>query len=492
MKKYSIFFIVILSLFLFIGCNSSSNNQSTSNITAPSNIDLDIKGTFDVNGYKVLDNNIATNEYIYETLSGSVKISNNTIELGNKIYDDVKYKLKFVDSDYVLSYEKKYTLKDLGVNNDNIKIYSITYDNNLLCEIIYTGKKKSYIYYQGILFDISFNNDKDSDKESKKAIKANDTESKDGTLLSEGFLLGLRSKPDSKNNMYVSESYRTIFISSKNGKFQRIKQRNNIIFPRKSGMWELKKNYYKNNNNDIYCEYFSVNNVNSNSSDENSHILDKLPAGTTEKQQINYVGSDYVATEIESNSKNAESCVYKVLPVDNLMADNGINISDVYNNSEVLKFEKEYKKACANIVNKSEIPKNINYSNFTIKRDSGKWILLGRISPISSDGVEKNFYLDISPNGVFVSDDTLTVPWKIIKGEIPLLVDAFTSPSGNMAIIISENEISIYQIKDGVLSEQPLDRVELNNGESVVMAKWCKSNYVDKWSSVFYNSTIIG
>ena len=61
-----------------------------------------------------------------------------------------------------------------------------------------------------------------------------------------------------------------------------------------------------------------------------------------------------------------------------------------------------------------------------------------------------------------------------------------------MAIIISQNEISIYQIKDGVLSEQPLDRVELKNGESVVMAQWCKSNYVDKWSSVFYNSTIIG
>ena len=82
-------------------------------------------------------------------------------------------------------------------------------------------------------------------------------------------------------------------------------------------------------------------------------MLDKLPKGIIEKKQINYVGSDYAATEIESNSKNTESCVYKVLPVDNVMADNGINISDVYNNSEVLKFEKEYKKACANIVNKS-------------------------------------------------------------------------------------------------------------------------------------------
>ena len=287
MKKYIIFFVGILSLLLLIGCNSSSTNQSTSNISAPLNIDLDIKGTFDVNGYKVLDNNIATNEYIYETLSSYVKISNSSIELGNKIYDGVKYKLKFVDSDYVLSYEKKYTLKDLGIDNNNVKIYSITYDNNLLCEIIYTGNKKNYIYYQGILFDITFNNDKDSDKKSKKAIKARETESKDDTLSSEGLLLGLRSRPNNKSNIYVSESYRTIFISSKNGEFQRIKQRNNIIFSRNSGMWELKKNYYRDN--DIYYEYFSVNNINSNNSDENSHMLDKLPKGIIEKKQINYV-----------------------------------------------------------------------------------------------------------------------------------------------------------------------------------------------------------
>lgn len=490
MKKYIKFFTIVLSLFFLIGCNSSSNSQSASNINAPENVDLDIKGTWDVDGYKVLDSNIASNEYIYETLASSITISNNFIEFSDKVYDSVKYKLKFVDSDYVLSYEKKCTLKDLGIDDNNVKIYSITYDNNLLCEIIYTGNKKNYIYYQGILFDITFNNK--NDNKNKKAFKASESEDESNSLSSEGLLLGLKSNPQNNGNMYVSESYRTIFISSKNGEFQKIKQKNNIIFSRKSGMWELKKNYYKDNDNNIYYEYFTVNNIDSTNSDENSNTLSKLQQGTSVKQQINYVGSDYAATEVRSSNKNSESCVYKVLPVDNMMANNGINISDIYSSSDVSEFEKEYKKAYANLENRSEAPKSINYSNFTIKRDSGKWALLGRISPMTYDGVEKDFYLDISPKEVFVNDDTLTVPWKIIKGEIPLLVDAFTSPSGKMAIIICENEISIYQIKNGVLSDKPLDRIELKNGESVVMAQWCKSSYVDKWSSVFNNSTIIG
>lgn len=492
MKKYVKFLLIILSLTFLIGCNSTNNNESASNINAPENVDLDIKGAWDVDGYKVLDNNIASNEYIYEILASSITISNNSIEFGGKVYDSVKYKLKFVDSDYVLSYEKKCTLKDLGIDNNNVKIYSVTYDNNLLCEIIYTGNKKNYIYYQGILFDIYFNS-KSEDDINKNSVKATELENKDSSLSSEGLLLGLRSKPNNNNNkMYVSESYRTIFISSKNGELQKVKQRNNIIFSRKSGMWELKKNYYKDNDNNIYYEYFSVNNVDSENTDDDSSRLSKLQQGTSIKQQINYVVSDYAAIEIENNDKNSESPLYKVLPVDNMEAINGINISDVYSSNDVEKFEKEYKKAYMTIENKNQVPKNINYSNFTIKRDSGKWVLFGRISPTSISGVKKDFYLDMSPADVFVKDDTLQVPWKIIKGEIPLLVDAFTSPSGNMAIIICENEISIYQIKDGVLSDKPLSRIELKNGESVVMAQWCKSSYVDKWSSVFNNSTIIG
>ena len=43
----------------------------------------------------------------------------------------------------------------------------------------------------------------------------------------------------------------------------------------------------------------------------------------------------------------------------------------------------------------------------------------------------------------------------------------------------------IYRIVDGTLSDEPLKRIQLEEGETVIMAEWCSSNYIDKWASAF-------
>ena len=85
----------------------------------------------------------------------------------------------------------------------------------------------------------------------------------------------------------------------------------------------------------------------------------------------------------------------------------------------------------------------------------------------------------------------MSIPWKTLKSEIPFLVDAFTSPDGTLAIIVVEDELLIYSIANGMLSDSPLKRIELKDGEKVVMAEWCNKEYVDKWGAVFNNSKII-
>ena len=49
----------------------------------------------------------------------------------------------------------------------------------------------------------------------------------------------------------------------------------------------------------------------------------------------------------------------------------------------------------------------------------------------------------------------------------------------------------MYLIEDGKILEEPLRKIPLKDGESVIMAEWCEKDYVDKWESAFKDDTII-
>jgi hypothetical protein len=125
-------------------------------------------------------------------------------------------------------------------------------------------------------------------------------------------------------------------------------------------------------------------------------------------------------------------------------------------------------------------------------RSNGKWVLQGRISPVLSGGKAFDYSLSIKPNKALINYDTLIIPWKVLKGEIPFIVDAFTSPNGKLAIIVTKNELDIYKIIDGKLDKSPTKIIPLKDGEKVIMSEWCEGDYVDKWSTAFReNSSII-
>lgn len=65
------------------------------------------------------------------------------------------------------------------------------------------------------------------------------------------------------------------------------------------------------------------------------------------------------------------------------------------------------------------------------------------------------------------------------------MIDTYTSPYKSLAVIILKDEMLIYRIVDGSLSDEPLKRIQLEEGETVIMAEWCSSNYIDKWASAF-------
>ena len=117
-------------------------------------------------------------------------------------------------------------------------------------------------------------------------------------------------------------------------------------------------------------------------------------------------------------------------------------------------------------------------------------MLQGMISGLN--GAESTTYsLGIKANERLTSYDTLYIPWKSLKSELPFMADAYMSPSGRLAIILTKEEILIYLIEDGKISKEPLKNIPLKNEETVIMAEWCEKDYVDKWGSVFKDDTVI-
>lgn len=487
MKKIIRLIVLVLFSTIFIGCSFQREGDSIG-IEAPTNKKLDIDGSWETNGYKILDENIATNEAICEVLAAPVYIEENMICIGGQEYDKVNYKLKYVDLDYEISYEAKITMKDLGFNYNGIKTYSITYDNNLLCEIINEDDDNSYLYYQGILFNIIKKETDEKEVSEKKGKVSNQYDAKN--YSSQGILLGLKvPSEDDKDN--IREKYRTIWICRKSGQLQSIRENSNIIIPRTTGLWTLKTKEIEDVTKKIYVELLEPDSIEYNehsvvaSDGEVELTEDAFKDNTDIRLRINYIGNNYVAIDEESTVAGVNKSVYKVLPIDSVITEKGIDIQDIFP-SDASTFAKSYKSAYYKLEAKkrSDYTEEVDYSNFTIYRTNGTWALKGRISDNNSNNQPIDFPLGIKINETLCSYDTLIIPWKVLKAEIPLLVDAYTSPDGTMAIIITTEEIEVYEIEDGRLKGEPLSKISLKNQESVIMAQWCENSYVSKWDNV--------
>lgn len=494
MKKLIKYFSVIVFILLLNGCSTIGDERSTS-IKAPNNNDLEIVGVWSVQDYEVLDDNLFNEEEIERIKSNDVIIKSDKIILGEKLYKESNYKLKVVKNDYVISYEAKYSLDNLSLDSNYINVYSIMHQNNILGEFIYFNKEKSYFYYEGVLFSLKYKSEVNDNNDFEDKKQNGDFTKTITSNKAQGILLGLKTPMINENGTYQRESYRTLWISLKNSKLQDVKQKEYILVPRSNGFWKIESDVYSDKDKNIYYEYFSASMLENKEETAIKYIIDtdtsSLDNGSTVYKKINYVGNDYIAIEEVNNSKYI-SDFYKVLPIDNLYLNDGVVIQDIYDNDIINVYKQTYEDAYRNLdyEKKEELSKYLDYSNFTVVRNNGKWMLQGMISGLN--GAESVEYpIGIKANDRLTSYDTLYVPWKSLKNELPFMLDVYMSPSGRLAIILNKEEILVYLIEDGKILEEPLRKIPLKDGESVIMAEWCEKDYVDKWESVFKDDTII-
>lgn len=486
-RLFSSFICIFLCILLLMGC-SFVQEESSSVIVHPSNMNLKIKGGWNAEVYKILEANVLSDEDIKNITSNPIKIRSNGISLSGEDIKKIRYTVKVVKPNYTISYENKYKMSNLlGNEMESIYVYSIIYQNKVLAEFFYNTEEESYLYYQGIIFKVKLDKDIDISEEQNYADYEGSAV-KDESGISEGLYITLK-KPSTTEGM--PEIYRTLWISTKDGSLQDVKERENIIFPRLKGIWYLEPKLYENKERKIKYEYFESAPIDTATVEYNNKLVEEIKGniedGTTLLRNINFIGNDYIATEVVSNNSKYESGYYEVLPIDNMNTSTGISISDLYTTKDSYSdYTEAYNETYSTLNNeiKSSLSQYIDYSNFTLVRDNGKWVIQGRMSSLKNDKYI-NFPTTLKPIKKLLNYDTLLISWKLLKGVNPYMIDAYTSPYKSLAVIILKDEMLIYRIVDGTLSDEPLKRIQLEEGETVIMAEWCSSNYIDKWASAF-------
>ena len=74
------------------------------------------------------------------------------VNIDSQIFKNVNYKLKVVEGNYCISYQSKYNVSNLGVNNVNV--ITAADKNNVIFDFFSIDSTEGYVYYRGILLKV--------------------------------------------------------------------------------------------------------------------------------------------------------------------------------------------------------------------------------------------------------------------------------------------------------------------------------------------------
>lgn len=478
--RYKIFVVLILLNIIFTGCSSNINNLDVLLDNA-----FKYKGTWKVESYS----SIQEDEYNeIEDLTGEeVQIEKDSISIFNSIVTNVRYKLKVVDKSYVISYEDNITAEKFMGSKDSLDIISAIDNNMILCEFIVLDDNNIVMIYRSELIYLKKVSSNTNFIINNGNI-INDSSINESNNSDVGVMIGLKTpRVLDEDGNYTEDEYRTIWISYKNDDINAIYEKENIIFPRMNGIWSINAKYSEINNK--HFDYFEVTTLEGKVTSNSEYSKE-----VSSYKSINFIGNDYIALE----SYNGENFVneyndYKIVPVDNINSNEGISVEEIFNKDMKELYATDFRNAYEGITDeeKTNYKNEIDYTNITMGRDEGKWILKGKITSVKENEEGKDFNISIDPNKKLINFNSLLVPWKILKGEVPFLSDAYTSPNGEIALVRYKKYLSLYRIENGHLQGPPLINIPLHKNEEIIMSEWCTSGYVDEWQKAFNDGSEI-
>jgi hypothetical protein len=492
----------LLFAFAISGCTPIKPDNAD-RIGRPKNMAAPVAGTWQLENCLKEDANEAGG--VRDPIAGEiVSFSTDKMTYAGNRYGNISYKIKRVGTDEYFLHKSTRLSGELDRFGSEIFIITVYSDENYILELIKSHKDEII----AVIDERYYNMKKVSDNYIDGLYAYDEAaEPADGIMTatpertpSSGLLLGVRIPEPAKDGL-GDYRYGTYWISSVDRVIRPALYTRDIYLPRMDGFWKLRVE--KKLGPEGVEDVLVANKVSGVGTDARFEVLGNISdrMETRNRKAIIYVGNDYACIEnIDyvtrgDTGKPGPEKTLRTLPVDNLSHVDGIEISDLAGENGALAM----KNAISDLMEKSGINgmaivnEGSGEKNFALFRKTGHWFFKGRVNFNQQEQFTYvDFNLNLIPPSNMVAYDVLQVPWTEMKDRLPHAIDIYTSPNKDIAVVLTQNEIYVYSIRNKKLSEEPLGKYRLQDGSSVIMAEWCMGNYVAAWEKSFIrnNETI--
>lgn len=353
-----------------------------------------------------------------------------------------KFKFRQVNFKNYLLYNGVVTDK-INIESEEVIVVSIKDERNFYKEFIVIDKdkiatihnKKYYLY------------EKISDDVDKNIIgELNSNANSQNTKKDISFLIGVKS------------------VGTKDVDYETFLFRKNVdekpTFNKIEGLFINNKN-----------KFFLVNSTNdgiyvSNDYINNSNRIELAIKNAT----INFLSKNYISLETYNSETNKKN--YSIYKIDGLSDDKQISIKDIAGD----RGEKAYFNNVRKLGYSSDNINLYDMKNFGVKRSNFSWIFKGILNNYSHDNfVTSEIDLDLIPNVDIFSNKSSKISKLKVKEKIPNVLDYFVSPDESLIVILTSDDISMYEIKNQDIGTLPIFTTSLKNRREVVTFQWTNS-----------------
>ncbi len=360
----------------------------------------------------------------------------------------------------------------LGLAKQDITVVNITSENQIFYEVILTDDMRAYVYIDNGFLELSKISSEIDSKKKEESLKnvglnINKGQYQEDMLLRSGVLLGIRK---------ADNTYKTLWLYSKNREIISAGQGENLLVPRSKGFWRI-STIDENNINALYAEPIGDN-------DKNQKIMELLNVNNilriNSSTKINFVGNDYIGTETEGE--------LRVYPLDSMKNESEAAFYQV----PMVQHENALEQLTTNYISTlkpetiAKLDQKVDSRNFTLIRRNGHWVLRSRLY-YKEPEADKFVDFDLKhmvPSGL-IHYDEMDIPWNTIKTKLPWTTDAFMSPNKELIVLIDKSSLCVYTIQNKSTIGKQIFKMKLEKGESVVMAEWSIGRYAEIWNDYF-------
>lgn len=429
----SLFCLVILLFFVLRG-NFFKYTDINSMISEPKTNSLIVSGTWELSSITSLSDGSevkSSEEKLY--------ITENFVYFEKMGTTNPKFKFRQVNFKNYLLYNGVVTDK-INIDTDDVIVVSIKDERNFYKEFIVLDKNKIATIYNKKYYIF----EKKSDNVDKSIIEELSLdESSINPKKDISFLIGVKSI-GTKDVDYET------FLIRKNGDEKPTADKVEGLFVNNKNKFFL----VNVNEDEIFVTNDYINNTN------------KISLGV-KNATINFLSKNYISLEsynAETNKKN-----YSIYKIGELSDESQMSIKDIAGD----KGEKAYFNDIRKLGYSSDNINLYDMKNFGVKRNNFSWVFKGILSNYSHDNfVSSEIDLDLIPNVDIFSNKSSKISKLRVKEKVPDVLDYFVSPDESVIVILTADDISMYEIKNQEIATLPIFTTSLKNRREVVTFQW--------------------